>query len=96
MHKNFFKLFARGLPLLAFPIAMKTSHCFWWDQKKPNVMKNRVFIDVEVSNKPCEDRSASKQLESIGAFSVAVYDGHGGWQVVNLKKHSRIYVRRFF
>ena len=96
MYKNFFKLVGRSLPLLAFPIAMKTSHCFWWGQPKPNVMGNRVYIDVEVSNKPCEDRSASKQLESIGAYSVAVYDGHGGWQVVNFNKCSPTYVLRFF
>ena len=96
MYKHFFKHIVRGLPLLALPIAMKTSHCFWWDQKKPNVIKNRVFIEVEVSNKPCEDRSAEKQLDSIGAYSVAVYDGHGGWQVVNEKKYSLICVLRFF
>ena len=60
-------------------------------------MDNRVFIDVEVSNKPCEDRSASKQLESIGGYSVAVFDGHGGWQVVKYRSyHSHICVRKFY
>ena len=83
MYRNFFRLFSRSLPLLAFPICLQTHHCFFWNNKKPNLIDNRVYIDVEVSNKPCEDRSAKKQLSSIGGYAVAVFDGHGGWQVVN-------------
>jgi hypothetical protein len=38
---------------------------------------------VEESNFPCEDRKDVLQLTAINGFAAAIYDGHGGWQVVH-------------
>lgn len=52
------KLLLAGPLLLTLP----TAQAFFWNSKKPNQIDDRIHIDVEVSNKPCEDRSAKKQL----------------------------------
>lgn len=43
-----------------------------------------MHVQVEISNSPCEDRSGVMQLTSIDGYAAAVYDGHGGWQVVKM------------
>lgn len=84
MFKNVFKLLRVSAPLLLMsPYLHKSYNCFFWNTKRANDLNNRIYIDVEVSNKPCEDRSAKIQLKSIGGYAFAVYDGHGGWQVVS-------------
>lgn len=85
MFRNIGKLLRKPvlLPLLILPYTLKTAHNFWfWSNKKPNLMENRVHINVEISNKPCEDRNAKIQLNNVNGYAVAVFDGHGGWQVV--------------
>lgn len=59
-------------------------------------MKDRVYTGLEISNKPCEDRNSQKQLTSINGFAVAVFDGHGGWQVVISLLFSQIIVKKFY
>ena len=93
MHRNIFKLFKSSIPLLA--LTYYTAHpyhnFFWRSKKQPNLIKDRVFLDAEISNKPCEDRSSIQQLKSIDGYAVAVFDGHGGWQVVSYFRYfSRI------
>lgn len=84
MYRNIFKLVKSSIPLLA--LTYYTSHSyqsfFWGSKTKRNIIKDRVFLGAEVSNKPCEDRSAIHQLKGVDGYAVAVFDGHGGWQVV--------------
>jgi hypothetical protein len=70
------------LPLLA--IAPLQTHCFWpWKAKlSPNILKGRHFSKEEAADSPSEDRSEFYQLTSVDGYAAAVYDGHGGWQVV--------------
>lgn len=51
---------------------------------KPNVIDERVHEIQLESNLPCEDRKDVIQLQSIEGYAAAVYDGHGGWQVVDI------------
>ncbi len=84
MYRNMFKLLRVAVPLVVVPYTLKTYHAFFWSRsKQQNIIDNRVFIDVEQSNRPCEDRSSKIQLKSINGYAVAVFDGHGGWQVVH-------------
>lgn len=83
MYRNLFKIFRASLPLLVIPNTLKSYQAFFWEKKKAqNQIEGRVFIDVEVSNKPCEDRSSITQLKNVNGYAVAVFDGHGGWQMV--------------
>lgn len=86
MYRRLLPLFKTALPLLVIPASLESyrAFSFWPSQKAYNRIDNRVFTAVEVSNKPCEDRSAHKQLQSINGYAVGVFDGHGGWQVVLL------------
>lgn len=85
----FRSLFSRHLaklPLLIAPTVFfqqKEYKCsFWGSNKKTNSMEERLNIQQINSNKPCEDRYDSRQLINFDAYVAAVYDGHGGWQVV--------------
>lgn len=83
MFRNIFKLLKPSLPLLLIPYTLSSYHTFFfWNRKHANLIEGRVFVDVEISNKPCEDRSSIAQLKNINGYAVAVFDGHGGWQVV--------------
>ena len=35
-------------------------------------------------NDPCEDRLTIKQLTNVNGYYLAVFDGHGGWQVAEM------------
>lgn len=59
-------------------------------------MKDRVYTGLEISNKPCEDRNSQKQLTSVNGFAVAVFDGHGGWQVVSHLLFSQITAKKCY
>lgn len=85
----FKKLLQVGLklmPVALLPWYMQTrSNCFFWNSGPSlvrNKLENRSHIQVEISNSPCEDRNDTLQLTSIDGYAAAVYDGHGGWQVV--------------
>jgi len=83
-----FKFFARNVfkvvPLAFLPLAISNPKAIWlWGNKlKQNSIENRIYTSVLESNLPCEDRKDVLQLTSIEGFAAAVYDGHGGWQVV--------------
>ncbi len=79
--KSLFNLSILTAPIL---ITQKPFQCGFWSKKKPNNSEERIFIHQIVSNKPCEDRYDYRQLKNINAYAAAVYDGHGGWQVVIL------------
>jgi hypothetical protein len=85
----FKKLLQVGLklmPVALMPWYMQTrSNCFFWNNGPSlarNKLENRSHVQVEISNSPCEDRNDTLQLTSIDGYAAAVYDGHGGWQVV--------------
>ena len=83
-----FKFFSRNLfrmaPLAFLPLVATRPKALWpWGTKlKQNNLRNRIFTSVLESNFPCEDRKDILQLTSIEGYAAAVYDGHGGWQVV--------------
>lgn len=72
------------LSILSVPLFLqqKSFQCGFWSKKKPNNIEERLFFQQINSNKPCEDRYDYRQLKNINAYAAAVYDGHGGWQVV--------------
>jgi hypothetical protein len=85
MFKNLIRMGVRFAPVAVLPWLVNTPSCFFWDSGPSliaNKLENRVHINVEVSNSPCEDRNDVLQLTSIDGYAAAVYDGHGGWQVV--------------
>lgn len=85
MFKNLFSMRTLfKMSLIAGPITLTTRkyECSFWDKKKPNSMDERLHFQQINSNKPCEDRYDFRQLKNINAYVAAVYDGHGGWQVV--------------
>jgi hypothetical protein len=77
--KSIFTLSLLAAPLL---VTQKPYKCAFWSKKKPNTIDERLFLHQINSNKPCEDRYDYRQLKNINAYAAAVYDGHGGWQVV--------------
>jgi hypothetical protein len=77
--KSIFTLSLLAAPLL---VTQKPYKCAFWSKKKPNAIDERLFLHQINSNKPCEDRYDYRQLKNINAYAAAVYDGHGGWQVV--------------
>ena len=77
--KSIFTLSLFAVPVL---ITQKPYKCAFWTKKKPNNIEERLFLHQINSNKPCEDRYDYRQLKNINAYAAAVYDGHGGWQVV--------------
>ena len=86
MFKNMFSLKSLlKLSVLSVPLLLQhqTFQCSFWSKKKPNNIEERLFFQQINSNKPCEDRYDYRQLKNINAYAAAVYDGHGGWQVVN-------------
>ena len=74
------------LSILSVPLFLqqKSFQCSFWSKKKPNNIEERLYFQQINSNKPCEDRYDYRQLKNINAYAAAVYDGHGGWQVVNI------------
>jgi pyruvate dehydrogenase phosphatase len=44
-------------------------------------LKERAFVVQYESNDPCEDRFNVYQFKEFKGYYVAVFDGHGGWQV---------------
>ena len=92
MFKKFLHLGLRMAPLALVPWYLQvTSNCFFWNSGPSlakNKLDNRTHIQVEVSNSPCEDRNDTLQLTSIDGYAAAVYDGHGGWQVVLVSPRS--------
>lgn len=86
------------MPVALLPWYMQTrSNCFFWNSGPSlarNKLENRSHIQVEISNSPCEDRHDTLQLTSIDGYAAAVYDGHGGWQVVLSSSFSLNYARR--
>ena len=106
MHRfaNIFKLGVRMLPFATIPILLQPQYqSFFWNSLNRNNIDKRFYNHVEVSNNPCEDRSDHLQLSAIDGYAAAVYDGHGGWQVVNycvnfsrtfvVKNYSKILIR---
>jgi hypothetical protein len=98
---TFKKLLQVGLRLM--PVALLPwytqlrSNCFFWNSGPSlarNKLENRSHIQVEISNSPCEDRNDTLQLTSIDGYAAAVYDGHGGWQVVLSSPCSRSCAKR--
>ena len=85
----------RMSPAALMPLFL-SPNCFFWNRAtiKPNILENRIHTSVLESNYPCEDRRDFKQLTAIPAYAVAVYDGHGGWQVVKRALCSHSYARR--
>jgi hypothetical protein len=76
----------RFAPLAFVPWTVMSPQSFFWRKKttlKPNVIDERVHEIQLESNLPCEDRKDVLQLQSIEGYAAAVYDGHGGWQVVD-------------
>ena len=72
-------------PLALIPFTLSNPQMFWWGKKlERNKLDNRLHTSVLESNFPCEDRKDVLQLSSIEGYAAAVYDGHGGWQVVTL------------
>lgn len=97
----FKKLLQAGLKLM--PVALlpwymqARSNCFFWNSGPSlarNKLENRSHTQVEISNSPCEDRNDTLQLTSIDGYAAAVYDGHGGWQVVLFTPYSLNFARR--
>lgn len=88
MFKQFLQLGLRLVPLTLLPWYTQVhSNCFFWNRGPSltkNKLENRSHIQVEISNSPCEDRNDTLQLTSIDGYAAAVYDGHGGWQVVDI------------
>lgn len=41
-------------------------------------MEDRVKTTQYPANKPCEDTICCAQLKSIDAYTVSIFDGHGG------------------
>jgi len=81
---SFFKTTLKVLPLLSAPLLIKSqkAQCFFWEKQKPNLIEERLFQKQFPSNNPCEDRSDFRQLTNYPGYAAAIYDGHGGWQVV--------------
>lgn len=48
------------------------------------------------SNHPCEDRSDFRQLINYPGYAAAIYDGHGGWQVVRNYLFSHNFVAKSY
>jgi len=84
--KRAMKMALRIAPVAFLPwevISPQTfSFPFWGSKLKRNMIDERVHQIVLESNSPCEDRRDVLQLKSIEGYAAAVYDGHGGWQVV--------------
>jgi len=81
--KSFARVAVRLAPIAFLPFGLSNPQAFFWNSKyKQNSINNRVHISVIESNHPCEDRKDVLQLTSIAGYAAAVYDGHGGWQVV--------------
>lgn len=47
-----------------------------------NKLQDRVTIAEYPANFPIEDRFLTYQLTNADGYVVAVFDGHGGWQMV--------------
>ena len=87
--KFFAKTLFRAAPIALLPLAISNHQAFFWSSKlQQNKIENRIFTSVLESNSPCEDRKDVLQLTAIDGFAAAVYDGHGGWQVVYLSLFS--------
>lgn len=86
MYKRLLQSAVRLAPVAILPwFVGHQNNCFFWNsgpKLTKNKLENRVHVQVEISNSPCEDRSDVLQLTSIDGYAAAVYDGHGGWQVV--------------
>lgn len=97
MFKQFLKVGMRLLPVALLPWYQQIgTNCFFWNTGPTlikNKLENRSHIQVEISNSPCEDRNDIIQLTSIDAYAAAVYDGHGGWQVVPPFSRSQNFAR---
>ena len=78
------KIALRIVPVAFIPWSIISPQGFFWggSKLKPNIIDNRVHQIVLESNSPCEDRRSVLQLMAIEGYAAAVYDGHGGWQVV--------------
>ena len=96
-----FRFFARVAfrmaPLALLSLTFSNPKAFFWGSKlKQNKMEHRIFTSVLESNLPCEDRKDVLQLTGIEGYAAAVYDGHGGWQVVSNELFSLSYVLKCF
>jgi hypothetical protein len=87
MFTHFLKMTLRIAPIAIIPWAISPPQSFFWSKSnksfKPNLINERVHQIVLESNFPCEDRRDVLQLTAIEGYAAAVYDGHGGWQVVH-------------
>jgi hypothetical protein len=85
MFKSFGNIFKTALIAAPILLTKKSYDCgLWSSKKKPNSIEDRLYYVQLVSNKPCEDRYDFRQLKNLNAYVAAVYDGHGGWQVVHI------------
>jgi hypothetical protein len=47
-------------------------------QFQKNFITNRIKSLQYEANNPCEDSMVCQQLKSINAYTVSIFDGHGG------------------
>lgn len=59
----------------------QSSECAEASEFKQNELEKRVFVLEYPANAPCEDRFNVYQFRKTKGYYVAVFDGHGGWQV---------------
>jgi hypothetical protein len=87
------KALALSIPFLFYGLyeAQSKKSC-WFFSSSPSLTKNKIdgrISTVEYpSNNPIEDRMVTYQLTSVNGYAAAVFDGHGGWQMVTTPSNS--------
>lgn len=73
----------------------KEAKCFFGKKVSKDNIESFTNCTQYPANSPIEDRYAYGRLTSVDGFAAGVFDGHGGWQVCNLKSRIRIQIHNF-
>lgn len=77
---------ALALPVILYGLYEHNNKClfgFGGATLEKNKIQDRTTVAEYPANFPIEDRFTSYQLTNTPGYMTAVFDGHGGWQMVH-------------